>query len=227
MFLRSVPCVVLVDSGATHSFVSRHFCHQHALHYANVSSSALLADGVTCLSVVGVLWNSELKVSSFCCKQSLLVLDSSSSDVVLGMDWLEAHDPKLSFRKRRMHLNIPAGRVVIPALSSDETPELHSSCIELCTLDAFSRDIRSEDAVDLHGAVIASLQHVPLQTEVLTGPGADDPDVQPLLSEFCDVLVPEIPGGLPPERYARDGRPIECCIETEPDAKPYARPYPV
>jgi hypothetical protein len=91
MFLRNIPCVVLVDSGATHSFVSRRFCHKHALHYSHVSSSALLADGVTCLSVVGVLWNPVLQVASFSCKQSLLVLESSSSDVVLGMDQIKLH----------------------------------------------------------------------------------------------------------------------------------------
>jgi hypothetical protein len=91
-------------------------------------------------------------------------------------------------------------------------------------LDAFSPDIHTADAVDLEGAVVVSLQHVPPQPELLTGPAADEPDVKPSLSEFSDVLVTEILIGLPPERFAGDGRPIECCIEAEPDAKPYARP---
>jgi RNase H-like domain found in reverse transcriptase/Integrase zinc binding domain/Reverse transcriptase (RNA-dependent DNA polymerase)/Integrase core domain len=71
---------------------------------------------------------------------------------------------------------------------------------------------------------VATLQHIPPSSDSLAGPGADEPDVKPLLEEFSDVLVSEIPGGLPPERFARDGRPIECCIDTEPDVKPYARP---
>jgi hypothetical protein len=55
LFLRSIPCVAILDSVATHSFVSRDFCRKHRLHYSNVTSSALLADGTTSLAVVGVM----------------------------------------------------------------------------------------------------------------------------------------------------------------------------
>jgi hypothetical protein len=50
------------------------------------------------------------------------------------------------------------------------------------------------------------------------------PELQSLLHEFKDVLVPSIPGGLPPERFDNNGRAIEHTIETAPDAVPYARP---
>jgi hypothetical protein len=223
LFLRSVSCVGIVDSGATHSFVSREFCSKHHLHYATVSSSASLADGTTSLPVVGVLWNTSLKMYSFSCKQSFLVLDHSSCDVVIGMDWLEEHDPLISFRKRRMQLRAKHGPITIHAVGSEPLPPCSSSCIEICTLDGFARSLCDESDIDLAGAVVASLQHVP-DPASLAGPGADEPDVAPLLQEFHDVLVPEIPGGLPPVRFANDGRPIECCVDTEPDAKPYARP---
>ena len=65
---------------------------------------------------------------------------------------------------------------------------------------------------------------MPQEWHSLPGPGADDPDVKPLLDEFNDVLVSEIPDGLPPERLARDGGPIECAIDVDPSAKPCARP---
>jgi hypothetical protein len=45
----------------------------------------------------------------------------------------------------------------------------------------------------------------------------------PLLREFSDVLRSEIPGGLPPQRFAADGRAIEHCIETADGEQPYAR----
>jgi hypothetical protein len=59
---------------------------------------------------------------------------------------------------------------------------------------------------------------------VLSGPGAQNPLIKSVLIQFRDVLVSEIPGGLPPERFAADGSPIEHCIETAPDEKPFARP---
>ena len=115
MFLRCVPCVGIVDSGATHSFVSREFCDKHRLGFTRVSSSALLADGITSLPVIGVLWNARLKLHTYSCKQSLLVLYSSSYDVVIGMDWLDEHEPCISFRIQRMQL----GPIIVQAVSSD------------------------------------------------------------------------------------------------------------
>jgi hypothetical protein len=139
------------------------------------------------------------------------------------MDWLNEHDPTVSFRKRRITLRSTTGPITVAAVCSEPLPDCSSSCIELCTLDGFARSLCDESAVSLEYAVVASLQHVP-EHDVNIAQGADAPDIAPLLSEFDDVLVPEIPGGLPPERFARDGRAIECAIDTAPDVKPYARP---
>jgi hypothetical protein len=107
LLVRSVFCIGLVDSGATHSFITKRFCNQHHLSYASARSEALLADGATTLPVVGVCWNAQLNIHSFSCTQSFLVLESNALDVVLGMDWLRAHNPILSFQKRHMKLPTP------------------------------------------------------------------------------------------------------------------------
>lgn len=54
---------------------------------------------------------------------------------------------------------------------------------------------------------------------LLQGKGARDPDIAKLLRRFDDVLITEMPGGLP-----LDGSPIEHKIETAADKKPYVRP---
>lgn len=58
---------------------------------------------------------------------------------------------------------------------------------------------------------------------LFSGPGATHPGIELLLREFSDVLQSEIPGGLPPQRFAADGSAIEHCIETADSEKPYAR----
>jgi hypothetical protein len=145
--LRSVFCVALADSGATHSFVSQNFCDRHGLKFSFVTSHALLADGQTSLPVVGVMWNATLKIHRFSCKQSFLVLKCIEADVVLGMDWLAEHDPCISFRKRCMKLSTPGGIITVPAVDTTTPYECESSCIELCTLDAFTRSLRSDASV--------------------------------------------------------------------------------
>jgi hypothetical protein len=93
----------------------------------------------------------------------------------------------------------------------------------VCTLDAFAHSFQNDAIVDVESAVVAVLQHVPPTSVADRGPGAEQPDVRSLLAESSDVLAPEIPGGLPPERVGVDGKPIECAIDTHPDATPYAR----
>jgi hypothetical protein len=83
--------------------------------------------------------------------------------------------------------------------------------------------LRDKCVVDGDNIVVAVLQHTPPASRSLSGPGADEPSIKSLLDEFSDVLVPEIPGGLPPERRATDGIPIACVIDVDPDAKPYAQ----
>jgi hypothetical protein len=124
-----------LDSGATHSFVTKRFCDQNSIRYTSASTKAPLADGKTALPVIGVCWNAELKLHDFSCKQSFLVLGSDftdSSDVVLGMDWLDEHDPFVSFRKRCMTLPSGKGPVTIPAIPHEPDPSFSSDFIELC-----------------------------------------------------------------------------------------------
>jgi hypothetical protein len=47
------------------------------------------------------------------------------------------------------------------------------------------------------------------------------------LAEFTDILVSNLPPGVPPERYGydrpdQDDKPIEHAIDSDPNSKPYA-----
>jgi hypothetical protein len=140
------------------------------------------------------------------------------------MDWLRMHNPTISFRHRTMVLATAKGPTELRALSEETQPVCSSSRIELCTITAFARSLRENDTVDHASAVVAVLKHTLPALANLAGPGAEGPDIKPLSTEFSDVLVPEIPGGLPPERTAVDERPIERAIDVDQSAKPYARP---
>ena len=76
-------CLAFTDSGATHSFISSEYCRRHGLQYKRLRSSVALADGSSA-RVVGVLRRLPLKIASFRCKQTFLVLDMRGYDVVLG-----------------------------------------------------------------------------------------------------------------------------------------------
>lgn len=56
-----------------------------------------------------------------------------------------------------------------------------------------------------------------------SGKGALHPKMAPVINEFRDVLVQQIPGGLPPERSDEHGDPIDHTIEVPSDAVPFKR----
>jgi hypothetical protein len=96
-------CIALIDSGASHSFASKRFCHSHRLGFSHASSEVAVADGRS-VPIVGVLRFAAIRLHAFRFKQDLLVVDMPDHDVVLGMDFLHTHAPKICFRKRCMTL---------------------------------------------------------------------------------------------------------------------------
>jgi hypothetical protein len=170
--VRSMFCLGVVDSGATHSIVSLKFCRQNSLKFTRVNSQALFADGKTHLPVVGVMWKAPVQVQRFNCLQAFLVLDFSACDVLLGMDWLRAQNPELDFRYRLMTLRVAKGPITVHAVPTDPGPACSSSCIEVCTIDAFAKSLRDKSVVDGANIVVAVLQHTPPAPRSLSGPGA-------------------------------------------------------
>ena len=160
------------------------------------------------------------------------------------MDLLVQHDPVISFRKRMMTLHDSHHTSHVRAHRELESlPASQSSLIEACTLQALSCNVFADDS-DWDHAVLGVVQHddrvhTPADSpcpcgqptisvdSFLSGPGAEQPEMEPLLREYRDVLVSDLPDGLPPERFARDGTRIEHTIQTASDTKPYARPPPV
>ena len=245
MLLQHVYAKCLVDSGATHSFVSLDFADAHNFVYEPVSQPLTrLADGSN-VRIHGVLRNVHYKLGSFRSKQAFLVVDMPGLDVVLGMDFLSDHDVTTSFRKRTMHLRWMNARgrhdVTLHAFREPSRPptDVTSDLVELCSLDAFAKEARRVSREELDDAFVACMMPEldsvdvaasDLDDPVLSRRGATQPRIRELLNDFREVLVIEIPGGLPPERLDADGNPIEHTIETTLDVLPFKvnpRPFTV
>jgi transposase InsO family protein len=227
--LAGVFVEALTDSGATHSFASLNFLRSNGISYEPVSmSSANLADG-SAIKIVGMTKKLELKIGCFRIKHAFIVIDMEAYDCVLGMSFFTQVNPVIDWRARTMRVDHNGGKLLLHAAVEDNLPVLDSERFELCTFDALSKRSMSADAREqaVLGCLVPECCTINVdatESPLFSGLGGTQPDIKPVLADFSDVLVTEIPGGLPPERYAADGTPIEHCVETAPGETPFARP---
>jgi hypothetical protein len=215
--------IFLLDSGATTSFMSLSFCAKHGIRMIDAPAAGTMADG-TALSIPGLVRKAPVKLSGFKFQSDFLVADIPGIDAVLGMDFLARFNPVVSWRKRSMTVQHKGQSLCLHAHCEPTVAPSASPLIELCTIQAFANELRTaESNPEVFAAVVQPVQ----DTTESRGKGADHPDIAPLLARFTEVLRSELPPGLPPERLAADGTPIEHTIETAPDEQPTrAKPLP-
>lgn len=231
LFVSNVFCCGLLDSGASHSFLSEQFVRENSIAYRREVASetrVVLADGRNA-PLLGVATNCSLRLDDFVCKQSFYVLRECDVDCVLGMDFLVLHDPEVRWRQRQLRLHTCERTHTIHAVEHSLS-HTQSDHVEICSFPRFCRLLAIESGADCPaylGCVLperAEQVDNGLPQSPHSGRGAHQPEIHALLCEFSDVIVNSIPGGLPPERFAPDGTRIEHTIDTAPGVKPFARP---
>lgn len=224
--LAGVYALHMIDSGASASFISTEFALSHGISCLPVDlAPAQLANNTT-VPIDGVTNHLWMRIGPFATKHKFLVVDMPEYDVVLGLDFLSKHDPIVHWRKRKLSINVKGKTVMLNAYQEPELPNIQSDTIEFCNIDTFSRSCGSDSRIDIANACVGCLlpEDLPnIDNELLKGKGASHHRIAPLLSDYADVLRDKIPEGLPPERFAADGTPIEHVIEVAEGEKPYAR----
>jgi hypothetical protein len=79
-----------------------------------------------------------LRIEDFSNQHALRVADLPGLDVVLGMDFLEQHNPKLQWKQRMMEIEDPDPEIDnvyrSHANSTNPLPHIESNCVTLCTM---------------------------------------------------------------------------------------------
>ena len=224
------PASILVDSGASASFVSLQWCKQHCIAPTPIQSSGLLANQ-TSFNIVGQFTRCSLKLKGFRVTHQFLVADFPGLESVLGLDFLEKYDRTLRWEQRSMLLKDPRPHndnvYNIKAASREALPDTQTNHINLCTMRDFAEMCANED-IEEEEVFIGFMRCVdtapsPTEDEYLySGKGGDHPKIRAVLAEFADVLVSKLPPSIPPVRKGPGGKPIEHTIELAENAKPYA-----
>ncbi|XP_052620931.1 uncharacterized protein LOC128126834 [Lactuca sativa] len=112
--LDSEPAVVMFDSGATHSFVSRTFINRlgHSIGKLARLMVVEVADNRT-IYVTDVYRGCTLEFSGVEFPIDLIPIAMQELYVIVGMDWLDAFDVEIHCRKKQVRVRNPRGGELI------------------------------------------------------------------------------------------------------------------
>ncbi|GBG58972.1 hypothetical protein CBR_g24321 [Chara braunii] len=204
----------LVDSGATHSYISRRALQKLKLGLKVQKLAdpivSILADNRTMVVedyVEGVQAYFRLekdgKVEKVLHSLTLLVEDSLPFDIVLGMDWGEAVGATLHLKEHKCRLPSPSGEAKAARLfhvSGIENPLAHC-CL---SAPAFARLVKKEQLEEQVFVAYVRPVTEPKEEKPI------DPAIAKLLEEFKDLAEP--PSGVVP-------RPIQHRVEIQPGSR--------
>jgi hypothetical protein len=127
-------------------------------------------------------------------------------DVLLGMPWHVAQDPKVSYSEREVH--VKDGKIPVDmGYSLGSKPKVQSMSVK-----SFRRDLRTMNT--RNDIKVFKLVEVSNMGYSLNDKQRTDPRMEHILKKYNDFFRSELPNGLPPKRSG------DLSIETEPGAKP-------
>jgi hypothetical protein len=112
------------------------------------------------------------------------ILALGSFDAILGMDWLERHNPDIDWVKKTLKIKQPTGDILLQG---------HRSCDTQCTAISASELA----GICRQGSAAHLIQVYALDGEIHTAE-LTPPEVQTILDQFPEVFA--APAGLPPVR---------------------------
>ena len=146
------PVVVLIDSGATHDFVSQKFVSKQVPSQAKrcIRHTVQWVDGRACVSDQQL--QGQLKIGAYQEQRELLVCTIEGYDVILGKPWLTDHNPLIDWRCHTVQLCAPEIEVQCPPLS-EHVPVLLKGKVLFLSAQQPSSQVRSLHADGGEGAV--------------------------------------------------------------------------
>ena len=199
--LFNTDAYVLVDSGATHSFISREFIERVGIEM-RLTECSMVVSLPTGDSLIanGVYRGSKVTIESHEFEADLIVLDIHDFDIILGMDWLAKHHVTVDCYRKEVKFNQPGEPEVI---FCGERKILPTSLISIIQENKMLRKA-------CQGYLVYAIESGNSEMQLAK---------VPMVNEFFDVFPEDLPGLLP-------DREIEFEIELAPGTEPISiAPY--
>ena len=192
---------VLVDTGATHYFISREFIERVGIEMRPTECSIIVSLPTgNSLIANRVYKGSKVTIASHEFEADLIVLDIHDFNIILGMDWLAKHYATVDCYRKEVQFSQPGEPKVI---FCGERKILSTSLISVMQANKMLRKA-------CQGYLVYATESANSEMQLAK---------VPVVNEFYDVFPEDLPG-LPPDRE------IEFEIELAPGKEPISiAPY--
>jgi len=197
---------MMVDSGSTSDFISEVYVKQHKLPVKTYhdSKTVWLADGTQ--HVVREYTTCRISIGGLTESAELAIIPLVGYDVVLGVPWLQRHNPDINWTSYTISVNSCGEQYQLPLVGNTEPPP-----VEVISALQLKREVRHGE--ELYLAIVRpSAEHVDDTKVIQSG------DASIIVNEFKDVFPDDLPSELPPRRD------VDHRIELEPGQQPPSRP---
>ena len=120
------PTVILFNSGASHTFISKMFVEKHCIHYTESREGFVIHSPGGQIFTKEVVFNVPVTLAGREFPTNMIVIKGQDIDVILGMNWLTQNKAiintdqrtiKLSYGHEEVQLSIP---IAIPVKASGQ-----------------------------------------------------------------------------------------------------------
>jgi hypothetical protein len=191
-FVQDCPVRILIDSGSSASFLSASLVQQLSAVPLVFTPSQVQVAGGGLLHSPGILKDVQWTVDQCHFQSDFRVLQLSSYDVIIGMDWLEAHSPmQVHWCQKWLAIPYHGQFVLLQGLNSVSPSHLY---LQICAVQDVSSDLQQPVVLP------TEIQSLLDQYQHLFEPPTELPP-----SRACNHRIPLIPGAQPvftrPYRY--------------------------
>lgn len=203
-WVQNAPANVAFDSMASHCFVRSEWAQQNGIEIKPTAETVSLADGSP-VQIAG-LCSVRVDMGAYSGRvQAMAIPLADCFDLILGDDWLTAHDAVLDVAKRAVRVRV--GRRSITIVPTPVKPHAaRDGTLPSISAKQLQRSLRRGEQVVV--AVVQMASPPEGETDPVWSPAegeegawtAQPPELKTLLDEYSDVFPTELPVGLPPAR---------------------------
>ena len=210
--VQNCNAVVLLDTGASHSFVSLRFLNNHGINFQPGKDSAAIADGK--LMPLHGKTKLQLTFEGFqSCANAYVAALNPSYDLILGMEWLEIHHAVLDCRNATCALKKGTKKFTLrptPTVLLTVTKTNYITATQLLKVERRRGKIlmvmlsQASDGIDI-------ADEIDEEREWKVAGSLFENVPQPLralVEEYKDVFPLDLPHHLPPERDVGHSIPL-------------------